>query len=192
MLPYSTASHHTDTLKRNGEKHIPNFKTTCHYFMCRYGQHHVNTCEIIWRAHLFSRLLPPAILLLHSATQSSAWPAGHIAIWALFTQTLTVTLQPSCSMTQQQTRHPLAPKKLLKTDRQQWHAVLLGNYLFQQIVTLLKECYVVWEEFISCVKGNRCRREQDIRTLRGCCDWSRALFWTALVFYFSNNVESLL
>lgn len=90
------------------------------------------------------------------------------------------------------TRHPLAPKKLLKTDWQQWHTVLLGNYLFQQIVTLLKECYVVWEEFISCVKGNRCRRERDRRTLRGCCDWSRALFWTALVFYFSDNVESLL
>lgn len=175
MLPHSTASHHTDTLKRNSEKHIPNFKTTCHYFMYRYGRHRVHVCERIWQAHPSAGLLPPGILL-HSATQSSVSPADHIAIWALFTQTLTVTLQPSCSMKQQQTRHPLAPKKLLKSDWQQWHAVLLGNFLFQQVITPLKECYVVWEEFISCVKRNRCRKEQDIRILRGCCGWSRVLF----------------
>lgn len=190
VLPHSTASHHTDTLNGNSKKTIPNFKTTCHYFMCRYGWHHVDTCESIWQAHSSSGL-PPAILL-HSATQSSVSPVGRVAIWALFTQTLTVTLQPSSSMKQQQTRHPLAPKKLLKSDWQQWHAVLLGNFLFQQVITLLKECHVVWEEFISCVKGNRCQREQCIRTLRGCSDWSGALFWTVLVSYFSNNVESLL
>lgn len=153
------------------------------------------SCEYVWN-HLAGSLIftssstsNPPTPFSDTILSLACRPYCHLA---LFTQTLTVTLQPSCSMTQQQTRHPLAPKKLLKTDRQQWHAVLLGSYLFQQIVTLLKECCVVWEEFISCVKGNRCRREQDIRTLRGCCDWSRALFWTALVFYFSNNVESLL
>lgn len=114
VLPHSTASHHTDTLNGNSKKNIPNFKTTCHYFMCRYGWHHVDMCESIWQAHSSSGL-PPAILL-HSATQSSVSPVGRVAIWALFTQTLTVTLQPSSSMKQQQTCHPLAPKKLLKSD----------------------------------------------------------------------------